>query len=197
MWGVGSLVRSRIKSAYELPRAKQKLWFYHCDFEMSGLATTSTFPAFSVQVRSDGFADFGVLSAVSTCFRLAIRGDLCSENIEHLLLYSTRRVQFFIGLDTGTLKLLATRPPTSKVLSVFEPWRNTCLENKCRLLLFFGKGGFPSGSPQSPDIEQCSCSEDVYDEAKISRHFPLLPDLEWSNLWICSVWSASCSYFRL
>jgi hypothetical protein len=71
------------------------------------------------------------------------------------------------------LKFLATRPPTSKVLSVFEPWRNTCLENKCRLLLFFGKGGFPFGFPRSPDIEQCSCFEDVYDKATFLCQLPL------------------------
>ena len=65
---------------------------------------------------------------------------LCiSKGFVPLRLYLTRLVQSLTGLDMSMLKLLATQLPTSKVLSVLEPWRNTCLESKCRLLLFFGK----------------------------------------------------------
>jgi hypothetical protein len=155
--------------------AKKKLWFHHCDFEMSGLATTLTYLSISGQARPrDLSAEFGVCLQFWPVFLPSKAGiAVLSLNIELLLLYSARRVQFIRGLDASMLKLLATRTPTSKVLSVFEPWRNTCLEATCRLLLFFGKGGFPLGFPYSPDIEQCSCYEDVYDKATFLCQLPL------------------------
>lgn len=174
MWGVGSLVRSWPNLTNEPPRAKQKLWFYHCDFEMSGLAATSTYLSISGQVHLSMDLPIWGLSAVSTCFCLANQEELYSlwfssfcfcihwEEFNSFVDW-TRVCWSFWLLDLLQVKYSRFSNPGETLVWKTHADCYCSLEREDFLLDFH----------KSPDIEQCSCYEDVYDKAKFLCQLPL------------------------